>query len=117
MPNIKTSYTEIWWPHPELDYEEEHGWVDEEGYRLESDPDDDECVVGNAVRFLQRAGTTEPSSSGYHKGLWYSWPGSEQDYRTGRGRTEASHLDGFTEEQERAVFFSMTIGRIGFFRD
>lgn len=104
MPRIRTTYTEIWWPDPEGEYEEEHGWVDEEGVEIEADDLNEESLVDAAVKFLRRAGTTDPSSSAWHKGIWYHWPDSEQDYRTGRNREEACHLEGFTEAQEREIF-------------
>ncbi len=114
MPKILTSYTEVWWPHPEMDYEEEHGWVDEEGSEIESDADADESLVDMAVRFLRADGATEPSSTSFHSGIWYSWPSADQDYQTGRHRTESCHLEDFTPEQERAIWLKLTTGKIGY---
>lgn len=74
---------------------------------MEPDKWDDEgtTAVEKALDFLTREGGTEPSSSSWHHGVWYSWPDAHTcDYRTGEDEIRAYHLDGFCEEEEREIF-------------
>jgi hypothetical protein len=86
--------------------EEEHGWVDEDGVSMEPDDTDKEdelTCVDLAVKFLEKAGVAEASSTSFHTGIWYS--GSpETNHRTGEETTQSYHLAGFTPEQEREVY-------------
>jgi hypothetical protein len=114
MPVIRTSYTRILPLDPErFDYpfEEEHGWIDEEGVEIESDDYDldegmtpDESIVHQAVRFLTHEGAIEASSSFFHPKIWYSTEFSTVDYATGEEEERSFHLDGFTPAQERAIY-------------
>lgn len=76
----------------------ERGWVDEEGEVL---------GVEAAIKWLRDKGPLEPSSSQFHKGIWYSGP-SEQDMHTGEWYQEAYHLAGFTEAQQRRIYEGVT---------
>lgn len=83
----------------------ERGWEDEEGEPMldEDDPDREE-VVENAVEYLTSNGATEPSSSAFHRGVWYRQTDADINYRTGAARYRSYHLVGFTAEEEREVF-------------
>lgn len=72
----------------------ERGWVDEEGEVL---------GVEAAIRWLRDKGPLEPSSSQFHKGIWYS---SEPvpTLENGEWYQEAYHLAGFTEAQQRRIY-------------
>lgn len=72
----------------------ERGWVDEEGEVL---------GVEAAIKWLRDKGPLEPSSSQFHKGIWYSGP-SDRDMHTGEWYQEAYHLAGFTEAQQRRIY-------------
>ena len=50
----------------------------------------------------------EPSSSRFHAGLWYSDIDPDRDYATGADERHSYHLEGFTEEEERAIFDEIT---------
>lgn len=94
MGRIRTSYEVITEESAAEGDAAERGWVDEDGEVL---------GVNAAIEWLRSKGPLEPSSSGFHKGIWYSGP-SEQDMYTGDYRQEAYHLAGFTEDQQRRVY-------------
>ena len=75
----------------------ERGWVDEDGEVL---------GVTAAIEWLRSKGPLEPSSSQFHKGIWYSGP-SEQDMHTGEWYQEAYHLAGYTEAQQRRIYSAL----------
>lgn len=52
---------------------------------------------------IREAGAIEPSSSDFHKGVWYSTIDTEIDYVTGEETTFSFHPD-LTEEEEREIF-------------
>lgn len=83
-------------------YEEEHGWIDEEGRTI--DADSTGSYVEDAVRFLRDEGAIHASSTQFHKGIWYSTEYSTTDYGTGEEEERSFHLKGFTEEEEREVY-------------
>lgn len=106
MPRIKTTFT-LYTPESiEQGDAAEHGWIDEEGQEIEADPEFDETVVGEAVRFLRDVGIVEASSSHFHKGVWYS--GGDSDFDTGEIEQRSYHLYDFTVEQEQEIFNLMT---------
>lgn len=72
----------------------ERGWVDEEGEVL---------GVEAAIKWLRDKGPLGPSSSQFHKGIWYS---SEPvpTLENGEWYQEAYHLAGFTEAQQRRIY-------------
>ena len=92
------------------EHEVESGWEDEDGAVMEEyvRDDDDEPIVAATARFILHGGHVEASTSpGWHKGVWYSQTDSAQgrDYfERGIERRLSYHLDGFTEEEERAVY-------------
>jgi hypothetical protein len=112
---IKVSYTTITPGEGEDylgagDYGEEHGWVDEEGSEItvdKYDRADGETIASKAAKFMKYDGAMEPSSSYYHRGVWYTTEG-DTDYRTGENTQKSYHLYGFTNAEERAIFDLMT---------
>lgn len=63
------------------------------------------AAISKAVRFLQREGVSEASSyPTWQPGTWYSNAFDVKDYRTGTDRSESYHLDGFSEDEQRAIF-------------
>jgi len=71
------------------------GWIDEIGEKFDS--------ATEAAKWLEDQGVIEPSSSCFHKGVWYSTEG-EQDYRTGETEIRSYHLKGATVGQERKIY-------------
>lgn len=96
-------------PHIIRTYEVERdadGDADEPDEReVALDPDPDETFVEQAVRLLRYDGAEFEASSSptWSTGTWYmSEP--QQDYRTGGYREKTFHLEGFTPEEEQAVY-------------
>lgn len=88
----------------------ETGYEDE-GISLEPDEYDREeglTPVDLAVKFLKNEGATQPSSSHFHKGIWYSTDWDVVSYRTGEEEERSFHLKGFSEREEHEVFDAMT---------
>jgi len=72
------------------------------------DIDEGITAVELAVEALRKGGATEPSSSQFHKKIWYSTPDAEENYRTGEMTYYTYHLHNFHESEELAVFMLMT---------
>jgi hypothetical protein len=70
----------------------ERGWIDEDGT---------DYTVEDAIQLLQGK---EPSSSHFHPGVWYSDIDGDVDLRTGAETRQSYHLDGFSEDEQRAIF-------------
>lgn len=88
----------------------ETGWIDEDGVSCvpdEYDRADGKTTTDLAIKLLRDDGATEPSSTHFHKGVWYSDHGDE-DYSTGENTTKSYHLHGFSVPQERKIFAAMT---------
>lgn len=116
VPSIRTSFTRITRGDSDDsdDYEEEHGWIDEEGVEFEPDEDDlengmseSESIVAQAIKFLEDEGAVHASSSHFHSGVWYTTE-SEQDFRTGADEERSFHLDGFSTEEQAEIFKAIT---------
>lgn len=112
-PHIRISYSRIIWVDPEDPdgYEEEHGWIDEEGVEFEPDEFDieegmtpSESIVEQAVKFLQDEGAMHASSSHFHIGVWYSTEFSVTDFGTGEEEERSFHLKDFSPEEEAEIF-------------
>lgn len=120
-PHIKISYTRIVWVDPEDPdgYEDEHGWIDEEGVEFEPDEYDleegmtpSESIVEQAAAFLKDNYAVNPSSApGFHIGIWYSSDFEVTDYGTGEEEERSYHLYGFTPEEEEAIWREVTSRR------
>lgn len=88
----------------------ETGFVDED-YSLEPDKYDREeglTAVDLAVKLLKHYFAYEPSSTRFHKGIWYSTSWEVIDYGTGEEEERSFHLKGFSEREEREVFDEIT---------
>lgn len=83
----------------------ERGWENEEGVDMEPDEvdrDDDVTGVDKAVEFLEDEGATYPSSSEFHRGVWYS---AESVLAHGGGwKTRSFHLHGFSPQEEEEIW-------------
>lgn len=93
MGRIRTSYEVITEESAAEGDAAERGWVDEEGEVL---------GVNAAIEWLRSKGPLEPSSSQFHKGIWYSGPSEDDEY--GGMYQEAYHLAGFTEAQQQRIY-------------
>ncbi len=82
----------------------ETGWIDEEGYEIEPDPEYDETIVSLAVEHLRDKGAFDASSSRFHLGIWYSTGWEVVDYGTGEEEERSYHLKGFTPEEEQKIY-------------
>lgn len=104
---IKTSYSTVKFADDDSgDYDEDHGWEDEQGESMEPDEYDAEdglTAVDKAVDFLQKNGAVHPSSSQYDSRVWYSTEG-QQNYRTGETTTYDYHLEGFSDDEMREIY-------------
>ena len=102
MGLIRKSYEIITPESAEAGEAEEQGWEDEDGT---------EYTVAEAIRLLRH---TEPSSSRFHHGVWYSDADGDTDYRTGAVTRYSYHLNTkgkrgrFTVAQERAIYDGVT---------
>lgn len=64
-------------------------------------------TVLEVMDVFQGYNSVEPSSSQFHKGIWYTTIDPEKDdayYRKGVEKYYTLHLKGFDEEEERAVY-------------
>ncbi len=116
-PLIRTSYSSITRGDSDDsdDYEEDHGWIDEEGTEFEPDENDiedgmtpSESIVAQAVKFLKKEGASEASSSHFHPGIWYSTEYETIDYGTGEEEERSFHLEGFSPEEQAEIFKQIT---------
>jgi len=115
VPRIRTTYR-LFTPSddPDIGYEEESGWEDEDGEEMDLDDDDEEGDVliedtyaRAAYRWLQGKGFVEPSSSNFHYGVWYSTIDDEIDFRTGERKQYSFHLVDFSPLEEDQIFHAI----------
>jgi hypothetical protein len=71
-------------------------------------PDENDIIYGEtsvslAIKILKGSYATEPSSSSFHPGIWYTSEDST-DYKTGKVTSRSYHLRGFMPEQEREIY-------------
>jgi hypothetical protein len=116
-PVIRISYSRVTWGDSgdSDDYEEDHGWINEDGVEFEPDDGDvedgmteSESIVNQAAAFLKKEGATQPSSSEFHKGIWYSTESETIDYGTGEEEERSFHLEGFSSEEEAEIYKQTT---------
>lgn len=105
--NIKITYEIV---HPcegDDEYPEvEGGFECEDGVSMEPSDRDVEfgvTAVDKAVQFLKYERAVCTSGSPWSVGDWYS-TASEQNYSTGETQTRSFFLDGFSPEEEQAVY-------------
>ena len=64
-------------------------------------------VADLAAKVLSDAGA-RPSSSHFHRGVWYETEWSVQDYSTGEEEQKTFHLKGFSPQEEALVYLRVT---------
>lgn len=111
FPKITTTFSKITLRDgDEGDYDEEHGYEDEDGHEVEVDEFDREDgldVADLAAKWLLDKGANyEASSSHFHPGIWYSSQ-PEGDFATASETTYSFHLEGFTPEEEEKIFYKL----------
>lgn len=67
-------------------------------------------VADLAAKVLKDAGA-RPSSSNFHRGVWYETEWSVTDYSTGEEEQKTFHLKGFSPEEEGLVYLKVTRGK------
>jgi hypothetical protein len=89
----------------------ENGWIDEEGIEIapdeyeidEAEGDERAAVVRLAVKEIGRS--VEPSNwPRWHSGTWYTETEGDTDYSTGAVERRSFHLEGFSDDEERAIY-------------
>jgi hypothetical protein len=124
-PHIKISFKRFLWVDPEAEdfdsvYEEEHGWIDEEGVEFEPDEYDieegmtgSESIVEQAVDFLKDnyAVNPTPGDQGFRLGISYYVDFEVVDYGPDGEEEQTYHLYGFTPEEEEAIWREVTSSR------
>lgn len=66
------------------------------------------AVATMAALIRDHYGATEPSSVPYSPGTWYTTPDGSTDYRTGEVTRVSVHLDGWTDDEQRAIYAAVT---------
>jgi hypothetical protein len=66
------------------------------------------AAVSILLGIMRDLGATEPSASDAGAGVWYTTPDGSTDYRTGEETRVSVHLDGWSEEEERAIYAAVT---------
>jgi hypothetical protein len=96
---------------------EETGWINEEGETVEPDDYDvDEhgsesaAVVALAVKIIGRGCEASDYPTCHPGHTWYTDCDGDTDYSDGSVTTQSYHLDGFSEEEELAIYAEI-IGR------
>lgn len=84
MIKIKTTYSCVTPESASIGDFSETGWIDKEGEFFSNAVD--------AVMWLQNQGASQPSSSMFHDGIWYSAHEYISDYQTGEETTESFHI-------------------------
>lgn len=101
VKKIKVTY-ETHTPNDELgegEYEDAHGWEDEEGHVVDS--------VEEAIDFMKSFGSVEASSSVFQEGVYYTTLDPVQDkdfFMKGIRKFFGLHPEGFTEEEQEEIF-------------
>lgn len=112
MKKIRIAYEIISPESAEQGDVEERGWIDEEGEFMDpSILDAESTAVDLAITYIEDnigADGIEPSSSDFHKGVWYTTYKRKEEYDTGRYIHWSFFLDNFTEEEEKEIFERIT---------
>lgn len=102
---VIVSYYETWSPEDvEIGDTDDKGELD--AWEVEVDEYDREEGLDHtdiAADYLIDKGVSEPSSSHFHPGIWYTMYG-DSDFRTGDRTNESYHLKGFSEDEEKEVY-------------
>lgn len=100
-PRITIAYERFSEEDIEAGDTDDRGWLEKEG--IEVEPDEDETLAEATVQLLRDSGATEPSSSFFHKDIWYNYYG-EADFRTGELENLSYFLEDFTVDEQREVY-------------
>jgi hypothetical protein len=97
MPKIrvKSSYEIVTEESSREGDAEERGWLNEEGELFDS--------ADEVIRHLRNKGVMEPSSSCFHKGVWYNTE-AQQDMHTGAYESKSYFIHDATIGQERKIY-------------
>jgi len=107
QPRIAISYSQTTPESAAQGDSSANGWVNEEGVEMTPDAFDYEegiSTVDLAVKFLDREGASQASSSAFYPGVWYSTDYSTIDYRTGTDEERCFHLKDFSDEEQRQIW-------------
>lgn len=76
----------------------------------EFDCEDGVTAVDKAVEYLTNEGITAPSSSEFYPRVWWSYADGAviTDYYTGKCEEKSAHLEGFTDDEARAIYARVT---------
>jgi hypothetical protein len=85
-----------------------NGDYSECGYENEESIEYDD--IDDLISYLKSQGATNPSSTQFHEGIWYSTE-SNQDMYTGEYREESYHLKDISPLEEHKVYVAITKGR------
>ena len=113
-PRVLITYERITPGEDDEEPEVESGWEEEDGIGMAPDADeiaDGVTAAAKAAEFLRREGATDPSSSFFHPGIWYSTGHDIVDYGTGTEEQKSYHLKGFSRDEEREVHGLVTARR------
>jgi hypothetical protein len=90
----------------------EYGDAETDEETIDCEPfDEDETAVGNAAKYLMGEALTMPSTHpGFHRGVRYSYDDGSYitDYGTGERCEETADLEGFSEDEQRAIWQLVT---------
>ncbi len=64
------------------------------------------------VKVLKNEGAMYPSSTAFHRGVWYTTESQVIDYGTGEEEERSFHLKGFSQVEERDVFNTIITDRL-----
>jgi hypothetical protein len=111
---ITTTYSKVT-PGEEDDdeYDEEHGFIDEDGENMNPDEyeiEDNITAIDIAVKFMKdKNGAYEASSSRYSSNTWYTNPEYDEDFSTGAKEKRSYFLhSGWTDAEKEEIFNRMT---------
>ncbi len=115
MRRIRISYQVVTEESAENGDYADSGWIDEEGVLVEVDDCDvddagSECaaIVEAAVRIIGNGCEASDYPAVCVGHTWYTETDGDKDYSDGSETTKSFHLDGFTEEEERAIYSEIT---------
>ena len=73
----------------------------------EYDRDEGLTEVDLVVKVLKNEGAAYPSSTAFHRGIWYTTESQVIDYGTAEEEERSFHLKGFSEDEERDIYNAM----------
>lgn len=93
----------------------ETGWIDRKGYPIEPDEDDIEeygnelaAIVALTKKYISYTVEASDYPKYYPSHTWYTSADADIDYRTGNHTRYSWFLDGFSDDEQRAVYRELT---------